>query len=89
MPYIKDIKRKEFEEAGIEDIAEVIEGPGDLNYVISYMAKSMINNSDRPGSYSELSSIRAAINDASDEFYRRVLVPLEDRKIRENGDVYE
>jgi len=37
---------------------------------------------------SEKSVIRAAMNDASDEWYRRKMAPYEDKKIQENGDVY-
>jgi hypothetical protein len=42
---------------------------------------------DEEESYARLSAIRGAISDASDEFYRRVMVPYEEAKIVEHGDV--
>ena len=38
--------------------------------------------------YATLSDAVAAANDANSEFYRRVIFPYEDHKIRENGDIF-
>jgi len=87
MPYIELEKRDEFDACGIDAIAAGIENTGDFNYVISYLANHMVNYGPIK-SYSALSAICGAISDAAKEFYRRVMVPFEEQKIRENGDVY-
>lgn len=38
--------------------------------------------------YQTLSDCVSAANDANTEFYRRVIFPYEDHKIRENGDIF-
>ena len=39
--------------------------------------------------YTTASHIRAGFDDASAEWYRRVMAPYEDIKCTENGDVYD
>lgn len=59
---------------------------GELNYLISALAADYIRLNGL--SYQTISEVRAAMNDASQEFYRRVAVPYEDEKLAQNGDVY-
>lgn len=59
---------------------------GDLNYLISSLAKLYV---DKHGtSYSVLNDVVGVLGAANMEFYRRVVVPYEDKKIEQNGDVY-
>ena len=39
-------------------------------------------------SYATINDIIGALEGAKMEFYRRVVAPYEDEKIKENGDVY-
>jgi hypothetical protein len=39
-------------------------------------------------SYQTFNDISGAMTEALAEFRRRIIVPYEDRKIKENGDVY-
>lgn len=60
-----------------------IKVPGELNYLIS---RVLAQHQD---GYHDMSAWRAAVIDAAEEYYRRVMAPYEDRKCKENGDVYE
>jgi len=80
MPYIKPMQ-KEALEAGAS-----ITGPGELNYLISRTLRRYWTNS--PQNYQALNDIVGAVEGAKQEFIRRIVNPYEDRKIKENGDVY-
>jgi hypothetical protein len=89
MPYIADPRRRTLD-TFIRDLALMIEHPGDLNYAISRLlsvASTQEHPTMQPG-YHDLSRWRAAVIDAADEFYRRVIVPYEENKRAINGDVY-
>jgi hypothetical protein len=43
----------------------------------------------QPFNYQVINDIIGALEGAKMEFYRRVVIPYEDRKIIENGDVYD
>lgn len=59
---------------------------GDLNYMISLMAKAYI---DAKGlRYEHLNAVVGALDSCKVEFQRRVVAPYEDQKIGDNGDVY-
>lgn len=81
MPYIR---------SGREDLdAGVItpRTPGELNYcltriVIEYIEENGLNYDDG------IAAAVSAYECAKLEFYRRVAIPYEDRKIVTNGDVY-
>ena len=91
MPYIDSVSRDLLEKPVLE-LANLIAEPGDLNYVICSLLSMLLNADDVvPGgpSYSDLSRWRAAVNDASDEFYRRAMVPYEESKRARNGDVFD
>ena len=61
---------------------------GALNYTITRLAV-MLSFSEARHNYHRLSDMKAAMTDAADEWYRRVLGPYEDKACRRNGDVYE
>lgn len=79
MPYIKQADR--------EDITEGF-APGDageLNYVLSRVIWEYYQNGKR---YQQINDVLGALEGAKLEFYRRVVAPYEDEKIKDNGDVY-
>lgn len=84
MPYIKEDDRMKF-----DDIGEFtsIKTPGELNYVISMICQQYIK--DNGFNYQKINDIVGALEGAKIEFYRRIAAPYEDKKIKENGDVYE
>lgn len=88
MPYITKSRRVALRKHSLTQLPNVINGPGDLNFIISTLANGMVQNLPKK-TYADLSAIRGAISDAAEEFYRRVMAPYEDQKIIENGDVYE
>ena len=88
MPYILSTERDKLKPA-TDAAAAVIDKnttAGDLNYMISLMAKAYI---DAKGlRYEHLNAVVGALDSAKAEFQRRVVAPYEDKKIAENGDVY-
>lgn len=83
MPYIKQERREELD--GYEDNFEYAENPGELNYQLTTLVR---NYFERHKNYQGINDILGALEGAKLEFYRRVVVPYEDKKIVENGDVY-
>ena len=89
MPYIDPILRKDLDPS-IEQLYVALDSlptefiPGCLNYIISKLSFKLIA---RDRGYATMSCVRGAIGDAYDEFYRRLMIPYEDEKIKQNGDV--
>jgi len=79
MPYIRQEDRIR--------AAHLPETPGELNYAITEMLLDYLNAALNPG-YNRMNEILGVLTCVQQEFYRRVLVELEDRKRAENGDVY-
>lgn len=86
MPYIKKEKRLAIDEH-IDKLAMLIFEPGELNYAIITLCDRMI---DRAGlmNYAGLNSIIGVLESVKLEFYRRIVVPYENVKAWENGDVF-
>lgn len=59
---------------------------GELNYRITAVIKEYIDQQGK--SYRNFNDVLGALEGAKLEFYRRVVAPYEDQKIKENGDVY-
>lgn len=79
MPYIKQDQREELKR-------RYPDGAGELNYYFTLIIKEYIKNAGL--SYQVINDIIGALEGAKLEFYRRVAVPYEDSKIKQNGDVY-
>ena len=65
--------------------------PGDLNYAITVLLREHLGGLARSGvevTYQHLNDCLGALEGAKLEFYRRVVVPYEEKKRTENGDVY-
>lgn len=80
MPYIPTHER-----AGVAATGQLLT-VGQLNYALTEMVKSYLEQHGL--SYQTINDILGALDGASKEFYRRVAAPYEDKKIKENGDVY-
>lgn len=81
MPYIADHARR----TGLDLLMDP-RNPGELNYVITQTALSYLE--DRGESYATINEVIGALECAKLEFYRRLVAPYEDEKIKANGDVY-
>ena len=84
MPYIKKVARQ-----GLNDIIQSFEGiniltPGELNYLITKLTHHYLG--DNP-SYNRYNDVIGALECAKMELYRRKVIPYEQKKIQENGDV--
>lgn len=81
MPYIPEVDRHR---AATEPAT-----PGELNFAITALLFRYLGRIDkRPLSYATVAEALGACTEAAAEFRRRVLVPLEERKMRESGDVF-
>ena len=89
MPYIKAEDRAKFllhADHGAEGIKLVAENAGELQYCIAVLIKAFL----KPGyRYKDLNDVMGALAGAQMEFYRVVVVPYEQKKIAENGGVYD
>lgn len=84
MPYLKDPRRKqELTPVGLG----IPRDPGELNFAITALMQTYVEVNGG-ASYSVLAEALSGPREAEAEFRRRVLVPYEDRKIKENGDVF-
>lgn len=82
MPYIRQSERDQVEGGGYltPQTADV------LCYTISSICVGYLRVHGQH--YSTLNDILGALEGAKLEFYRRVVAPYEDDRLRENGDVY-
>lgn len=81
MPYIPEIRRK-----AILKTLSKIETAGELNFAFTTLANEYVLRHGM--SYQTFNDILGAFDGASKEFYRRLVAPYEDKKLFENGDVY-
>jgi len=98
MPYITEERREQIERSfwcgedgeiesyPIEDLGDRIENCGELNYVLTRIIHEFLNKKGK--SYQTMNDIVGALDNAKDEFRRRVQHPYEDGKIEINGDVH-
>lgn len=85
MPYLTDQDRK------MLDKGMTAVNPGDLNYIITKACLAYLKAPHYKGGrydYRRINEVMGALECAKQEFYRRIAVPYEDKKIKENGDVY-
>lgn len=80
MPYITMQRRQE-----LTDPEKWPQNAGELNYLFTLLCKGYFI---RKGDYQAINDVLGALEACKLEFYRRVVVPYEDQKIKENGDVY-
>jgi hypothetical protein len=85
VPYTKKEERQKFEQMLVFFPSSCT--PGDLNYVISKLCLKYIQM--KGINYTHLNDVTGVLDSASKEFYRRVVAPYEDNKIKQNGDIYD
>jgi len=84
MPYITKKRREELDSFLIQT---PVVTSGELNYkVTKLILEYLTTNGTR---YQTFNDIIGALESAKTEFQRRVIAPYEDKKITENGDVYD
>lgn len=86
MPYIKKDQRDLYQHVTFKHLGALLTGPGDVNYVITQIVDDYLGPVPN---YAEINAVIGALECAKLELYRRVAVPYEDKKITENGDVYQ
>lgn len=84
MPYIKQEDRTKFKDAA-KQLGITADCAGDLNYIITEMVHAYI--AKKGLRYSNVNEVVGMLDCCKMEFYRKVGVPYEDEKIKENGDV--
>ena len=84
MPYIPGGRRLDIDDV---DCRSYPENAGELNYRITSAVMEFFRRSE--GRYQDINDIIGALEGAKQEFYRRVAVPYEEKKMKANGDVYE
>lgn len=82
MPYIARHRRSAIDAGGDPETA------GELNYAITRLLVGYMEHGESRG-YGEINEIVGVLECAKLEFYQRIAVPYEDKKIKQNGDVYE
>lgn len=81
MPYIQGYQREYF-----EPHCPRPDSAGSLNFAITMLVKSFLGDNPR---YDDYNSAIGALECCKLELYRRAVAPYEDKKIEENGDVYD
>jgi len=87
MPYIKPEIRSILDQQISNIITSIKEKdwtPGDLNYIITKICLSYINEP----SYKNYNEVIGVLECVKQELYRRKVAPYEDKKRDENGEVY-
>lgn len=90
MPYTKQERRQLLDNHArrvADDLHFMGDEQGDLNYFYTRVGVHLLAKQGM--GYTTASHIRAAMDDASAEWYRRVMADYEDLKCEENGDVYD
>jgi hypothetical protein len=91
MPYIKHDQRKALDPEidillrRLLPVGSYAPAPGDLNYVLSRIVWGVFQKF--PG-YAVANMLVGMLDCVKLEFYRRLVVPYEEEKIKENGDLY-
>ncbi len=84
MPYVKQEDRPRLDKvvAAMKDAGVKVDG--DLNYILyAFMIRHI-----KP-SYNNYKNYRAELKECAKEVWRRKMVPYENTKIDENGDIFE
>jgi hypothetical protein len=86
MPYISKERISALWNDSITDRNSNVETAGELNY---WLTDTIVTYLTHKGlTYQTCNDIVGALDNAKSEFVRRVQIPYEDKKIKENGDVY-
>lgn len=83
MPYIKQSDRARILGSLFDDLE--LRSPGDLNYLFTHISKIYLRTNGI--NYQRINDIIGALEGCKLELYRRIVVPYENAKMEENGDV--
>ena len=87
MPYINSKARTRYD-PHIEALCQVLQdaewNPGHINYIVYRIIKTMWNQTPR---YQTINDIMGVLSCISSEFYDKVALKYENKKISEHGDV--
>ena len=88
MPYIVKQKRKKLD-SWVNGLIDRCSCAGDITYCIYRLLIGLVARQKKYGGlkYNYLAGLLGCVTSAREEFYRRIVVPYEDAKIEENGDV--
>jgi len=94
MPYVKKSQRENLDPAIDELVNRIVltceqdkcEPDGMLNYA---MTRMLLKTMAKGATYIRLERAIGCLESCKQEFYRRVVAPYENRKVKENGDVFE
>jgi len=90
MPYVDQATRDALADNAYYSTSVGGDGPitaGELNYCITRLCDRYLSESKHK--YTDYNEIIGVLECAKLEFYRRLIVPYEDQKKEENGDVYD
>ena len=85
MPYIDPLRRRALREELLTGVAPP-QIPGELHFLLT--SQLLMYLEERGSSYATFNDCLGALEGAKLEFFRRIVVPYEDKKREENGDVY-
>lgn len=86
MPYIAPKERKHVE-GSIETLIKNIHSAGTLNYIITRLCSGYLAGNQVIG-YTQMNEVVGVLECAKLEFNRRPVSTYENKKMKENGDVY-
>jgi len=81
MPYINQDDRED-----LHYEQKIPANAGELNYLLTTIIDDYFM--EHGGRYAQVNDIIGALEGAKLEFYRRIVAPYEDVKLKENGEVY-
>ena len=84
MPYITQARAEYLLSCHVRSIEP--RDVGELNFLITRMLMNYLNS--HPVHYADLNDCLGTLEGAKLEFFRRVVVPYEEQKRQQNGDVY-
>ena len=87
MPYITQTDRNMIEDLLATQgwTEKIATSPGQLNYHITKLVQIHMGTP----SYARINEVVGVLEAVKLELYRRMAAPYEDKKLKENGDVYE
>lgn len=88
MPYIKKDRRLDYAEIEYIMKQHRVNDSGTLNYILTTVCNAYLKYGHTKENYWAYNDVIGALEACKLELYRRMVVPYEDKKIKENGDVY-
>jgi hypothetical protein len=86
MPYVDKASRERLFSPS-SALGADIRTPGELNFVITRLCMKFLHSKEKIG-YAEYNEVIGVLESAKQEFYRRCVAVYEDKKKKENGDVF-